>query len=210
MILFAGTISASAQIKKIWECKIPEVQFFSTWDLDGFPRRSALHSPDGAILITINSFKTKSNHSLVWINSKGEKVYLWNSEELVQPSPTAVVTFNNDFIVSYDNIFQKGSLWIWTVEEGALKTKKTEVPHDFYISNDYGVELNFQTLTNNSTTFYGVDNIDGSLVVTKYRLETKYKEFWIQQSEDLENWRDLIQVPKGDSSKEFFRIAPDR
>ena len=207
LLLFTFTLTAYAQLERVWVKTYSEIQFASSGGLGAdFSTRGVLHSPDGALLMS--TFTGKSKHRLIWINSKGELVHAWKVGENA-PEFIALVTFNDDYIVTYDNFFHIGSLWVWSIMDGELKTKKTEIPHDGYLSNEVHVFENWKNFSNNSTDFYAVDNNEGKLQITKYRLQTKSPKFFIQQSEDLETWENVLEVPKSDIEKEFFRIAPE-
>lgn len=212
-LLFAVQISLSAQVEKVWSVKIPDV-FADSLTVSSM-HSDYMTSPSGTTLVWLTRIAGKLPATyLAWITSNGDLRYLWKTDGESVPSRFALLQFNDDYIVTLESTTRSGRVWVWEIKEEKVKTSLSEFGENvwfngmFFTPNSTGVYNAFD-----KDVFFGAsvspNQKDGYLEISKYRLNNKSPTFWVQQSEDLETWRDVIEVPKGETPKEFFRIAPE-
>ena len=210
-LLFAFALSCNAQIKEEWKVIIPDVLVKNEALLT--IKNELIESGNGAIILDLSWWHRNPVHQIsedlnltqkVWINSKGEIVYRWKNRGTgSMPIIGAILHFNDDYIFTAERI-HGGRINIYQVKNGNLHFTKTEIGSTIFFEKPTQVSSN---------VFYGatgaLNEADKQLTVTKYRIQTKFPTFFIQQSEDLETWKNVLEVPKSEVEKEFFRIAPD-
>jgi len=216
LLLLAVQMSVSAQVEKVWSVVIEDVG--GGFDLATM-RESMLVSSSGSVLLNVSRGLKEDSPFLAWISSAGKLIHVWKKNDESIPSTFAIVQFNDDFIATFSRPFNAGGLWIWEKKDGVIATKLFEENGEllgegiWWSGNISAHEWKRGVTMIGERFFYGAKAIGNQLkridiVFSKYRLTTKSPTFWVQQSEDLETWKDVTEVRKGDTSKEFFRIAP--
>lgn len=221
-LLLLSTVSVFAQIQMDWSVKIRDVMATPNQLLS--MRDELLIGYSGAVLIDFSRFNdvdldgdglTDPLTRWVWISSKGEIIYRAINNDRVSPNLImgGVVMFDDECIVITERFVPTGYLSFYKVEGSKLVKTKTEFAASSWVG--------FSNLSRFSSMFNGngrpyvlglrsATDESGKLAeLARYSIQTKSPTFWVQQSEDLETWKDVIEVPQGESPKEFFRIKPE-
>jgi len=212
---FLGSmITLSAQVSESWRVTIPDVLVKNDALLS--LRKSLIESGNGAIILDLSGWHNSAIHDnldspenliltqKVWVSSKGKIVYRWKNRGTgTMPPINSILHFNDSYIFSADRI-SGGRINIYEVIGGELVFKKSDIGATaFMTSSD----------ARNPNVFYGVlgavNESDRKLTLIQFQTKTKTPSLWIQESDDLQNWQNILELPKANKPNEFFRIAPE-
>lgn len=219
-LLFAMHASLSAQVKKDWDVVIPEVKVLNSSLLN--LSDELLIGYSGSVLFDLSTLNRSDTDGdgfadlltrWVWVSSDGKIIYRAKSPGGPTIYLSAVLIFNDNYIVTTDRAAGYGKLIYYHMEGDEIAKTVTDHNAAIWLGGRNSSRFSSAFNIHGHGYIFGVnghpDRNENAVILSRYSLNPPQPSFWVQQSKDLETWEDVIQVPKSPSQKEFFRIAPE-